>query len=260
MTLVRLGAALLLAFWSAHPGEASAGTVKVGYSVSLMGLPVGSAKLKADLEGQQYTFGFSGKVRGLMRLFSDADVSARAAGTFDGDMKAPTQYDHRFTSNKKTETVAMRFLAHQVEDLVALPPRKHPERYLPVTAEQTANVLDPLSALVQANARAEPASCDRTLPIFDGRERFDLALRFSRSEAFALDGLKPAAPVVVCAIRYIPISGHQPDKKSVLFMQNNEEIEIWLAAVGSALLIPVQLRLRTEYGMLAIVAQHVTVG
>jgi hypothetical protein len=153
----------------------------------------------------------------------------------------------------------MRFLAHRVEDLVALPPRRHPERYLPVTPEQTANALDPLSALIQTNAPTDADGCNRTLPIFDGRERFDLALRFSRSEAFDVNGL-PRGSAVVCAIRYTPISGHRPGNKSVLFMQSNEEIEIWLARMGETLLIPVQLRLRTEYGMLVIAANHVTVG
>jgi hypothetical protein len=54
-------------------------------------------------------------------------------------------------------------------------------------------VLDPMSAVLMAvSAETKPLSaeaCNRTLPIFDGRGRFDLVLGYKRSEQVkALDG------------------------------------------------------------------------
>ena len=54
--------------------------------------------------------------------------------------------------------------------------------------------------------------CRRTLPIFDGHQRFDLKLEFKRMDKVTADK-GYAGPVVVCSLRYEPIVGHSPSKR-----------------------------------------------
>ncbi len=69
---------------------------------------------------------------------------------------------------------------------------KHPERYVPLTEADTADVLDLVSAFVWPVAGGvTPDICGRTLPLMDGKRRFDIALAFSR-----LERLRHARPLL----------------------------------------------------------------
>jgi hypothetical protein len=128
---------------------------------------------------------------------------------------------------------------------------------VPVTAANKRNILDPISALIMAVPASKPlvgpAACDRTLPIYDGVVRFDLAMSYRGTRNVAVKGY--SGPVSVCSVRYRPISGHKADSQSTRFMANNREIEVWLAPVEPAhIVVPFRVTLRTLAGMAEIQA------
>lgn len=236
---------------------AFAGSFSTDYSVSVRGLPVGSAKLRAELVDGRYRAEFSGRVKGLVRLFSDARLSAQADGE-DGERRLrPAAYRHRWIEDDDAEIVRVAFTGSSAGDVSVEPPPRHPERYVPVTEAHKQDVLDPVSAFIwPAPDGATPELCDRTLPLFDGTQRFDLALSFHRSETFEAGDGSFSGPAIVCAIRYRPISGHRPGKESVRFMQANEEIEVWMAAAGAGnVLLPVKFRVQTSFGRVVLEAK-----
>lgn len=128
--------------------------------------------------------------------------------------------------------------------------------------------MDPLSALMMPVAGAgdtlSPASCDRTLPIFDGRQRFDVKLRYDREEkATAEPDVKGSytGKLIVCKASYKAISGHKPGKEQVVFMEQNKEMEVWLAPVaGTRALLPWKISVRTPIGTAVITATSFVVG
>jgi len=66
-------------------------------------------------------------------------------------------------------------------------------------------VLDPLTALLVPAGLSDEA-CRRTVRIFDGYQRFDVALAFKRRSSIkAKEGY--AGPAVVCSARYRPVAG-----------------------------------------------------
>ena len=115
-----------------------------------------------------------------------------------------------------------------------------------------------------------PASCDRKLPVFDGRQRYDVTLRYDRMETAKPDRSENADPkaeagyegqLVVCKASYRAIAGHRPGRDSVTFMENNKDMEIWLAPVaGSRVLMPWKIAVRTEMGMAVITATSFVVN
>ena len=67
--------------------------------------------------------------------------------------------------------------------------------------------------------------------------------------------------VAICAARYVPIAGHRRDRPATKFMEENKDIEVWLAPVGDAkVLMPFRISLRTMVGTAVAEASEFSVG
>jgi hypothetical protein len=129
------------------------------------------------------------------------------------------------------------------------PPRRRPERYVPLTPETNANALDPVSALLWPGAaQSGPELCNRTFPLIDGKRRFDIALSFSRMETFAARDGSYKADAVVCGFSYRPVAGHRISGKSDATIADSSDAEVWMAPVGDGLFAPVRIQFRTRAG------------
>jgi hypothetical protein len=82
---------------------------------------------------------------------------------------------------------------------------------------------------------AEPGDlkvCGQTIKVFDGRQRFNIALTPKRTETLGRGAPKGlSARVAVCRVRYEPIGGYRPDHPGVQFMQKTDAVEAWLVSV-----------------------------
>ena len=80
-----------------------------------------------------------------------------------------------------------------------------------MTAANRRSIVDPLTAVLFSTAAAGETlsqdACRRTLPIFDGHQRYDLKLAFKRMDKVTAEK-GYAGPVVVCSVSYEPIAGH----------------------------------------------------
>jgi hypothetical protein len=236
------------------PCSASAKTLHTEYSVSVRGFPVGRAKLQAEIADGHYRIEFSGGIRGLARLFSDAETSASSVGAVGDDRLLPREYTHRWFEDDETEAVDMHFEDRRLTEIVLDPPRTKPERYVPITAKDKVNVLDPISTFVwPAAGDLTPDICNRTLAVMDGKRRFDLALSFSRIENFSTRDKSFSERAAVCKLRYEPISGHRISGKDRTIFEGGE-MEVWMTRAGDGLLTPARIQLRTRIGRVVFLA------
>lgn len=245
---------LAVAMSAAGP-SASARTVSAEYSVKIRGIPVGRAEIVAEIVYGNYSMRFTGGVRGLARIFSDAATSVSVTGSVGADRLLPKTYSHLWTEDRESETVAMRFSGRGVTAITLDPPRRRPERYVPFTAATKADALDPVSAFLwPAGDIVTPEACDRTLPLVDGRRRFDIALTFARHEAFRTRDRSFSSPVVVCAFRYTPVAGHRIGKASDASISESDDMEVWMAPVGKGFAVPVRIQLHSRAGRIVLEA------
>lgn len=259
MTLRRLRLPLLALTLLLLPNAAAAQWLQITYAVSVRGFPVGTAKIAAEMQGERFSLSFSGGMSGLARLFSDARTTVTASGRVTADRLQPEEYSHVWTEGDDTETVAMRFAGRGVTDVTLNPPLDRPERFVPVTAAHKADALDVASAIVwPAPGGLNRDVCARTLPLFDGKRRFDIALSFKRKEAFSARSFAKAA--MVCAIRYVPISGHKPKKETGAFVAGSRDAEVWVASVAPGYVAPVLIQLPTRIGRIVLKATRVRGG
>jgi hypothetical protein len=112
--------------------------------------------------------------------------------------------------------------------------------------------------MLSQNSSANP--CERRLPVFDGKERFDLVFSY-KGEMRVVEQAPSGQPGVahVCRVKYKPIAGHKVDTETS-FMAANDGIEVALRPVPSAnVLIPYQINIPTMAGSATIVAKRVEI-
>ena len=239
------------------PAAAAKTSLYVKYGISVAGFPVASARLNFALNGKGYTATGSAKTTGIVRLFSDGHGKVSVTGKLKGARPVPAAYAYDVTDDEGRETLKMAFSGNRVGK-VRLNPPEHPEklkRRVPLKRSHKVGVLDPLSALF-IPAKADKV-CDRTLPIFDGGQRFDLVLTRKRTDQFRGGKKNFKGRIFVCAVSYRPIAGHRADKKEIKYMQRNSGMELWMAPVGdTGVMAPVSARLNTKIGPVVVRARQ----
>jgi Protein of unknown function (DUF3108) len=99
-------------------------------------------------------------------------------------------------------------------------------------------------------------ACRRTLPIFDGHQRYDLKLAFKCMDKMTAEK-GYAGPVVVCSVNYEPIAGHRANIPLVKYLSDGREMEIALAPIaGTRLLAPFRLSVVSTLANLIIEANR----
>jgi len=253
----RTGAAVLLAAAAgfAAASSASAEMVHASYTISIIGIPVGTATAAGVLEPQSYKVDVGVKLTGIAALVSSAKGAATASGSIGRGGPVPASYANTTANSYETRTVRMAMGGGAVRGLEVSPPFIDPVGRVPVAESNKHNILDPVSALIMnvpaGASLIGPAACDRTIPIFDGFARYDIALSYVRSQQVQVKGY--SGPVAVCAIRYVPVAGHRPSAKSTQFMADNRQMEAWLVPIEHAHAVaPLHVSIMTMSGMLMI--------
>lgn len=245
---VGLGVATLLL---AATGAQAQGKLDARYAISFAGIPVGKASWSAVFGGHDYAVAASGEASGIVRVVASGEGRVSARGSIRDGRLLPTHYASSVTRDERIE-IAMALEAGTVTMLTAQAPSPTPER-VPVREPHKVGVIDPLSALlVPAAEGLVPDVCRRTLPVFDGRHRFDLRLAFKRMDtARAERGYQ--GPVVVCAVAFQPIAGHRSNSTLTNFLAGGREIELWLAPVaGTRVVAPFRASVASMIGNLVI--------
>jgi len=243
----------------ADPSRAAEQSIRIDYAVSVRGFSVGSARLDAALSDETYSIAFSGGIRGLARIFSDAETSANVTGTIGPKRLQPVNYSHVWIEDNETETVTMRFEGTRLTEMVLDPPRARLERYVPITAAQNADVLDPVSAFVwQAPDGLKPELCDRTLPLADGRRRFNAVLSYNRAETFSTRDRSFSADAIVCSVGYLAVGGHRIGRPNSGFVAAAGGMEASIAEVAEGWTAPVRIEVRARIGRVVLSAGAVS--
>jgi hypothetical protein len=242
--LLAFGLALGLA------GPAPAQTLKVGYGITLSGIPLGTADLATSFEGQRYRMELAAKLTGLAGLLTSGRGAATASGAFAGAQPAPSSFALTSRASGDQRTVRMGLSSGQVAALEIVPPLDAKPDRVPLAETHKRGVIDPVSALLMP-ARGDvrdTGNCNRTIPVFDGAARFDIVLTYAETRQVEKPGYR--GPVLVCNARYVPIAGHRSLRPATKFMQDNQDMQVWLAPVESArVLVPLRIAVRTMAGM-----------
>ena len=259
--LARSAAAIFLGL-SGHAARAD--TFHSTYSISLIGIPVGVVEIAAAFSGARYSIEAHAKITGVASLVTSWRSSLAGAGEISGARVMPASFALTESNSTMTRTIRMAVSGNTVTGIDISPPYDPPKGdMVPLSPRDKQGIVDPIGAALlpvpASAAPTSPAACDRTLPVFDGATRFDLALSYVGERRVKTRGY--AGPVAVCAIRFAPVAGYRRDRPQIKFWAENKDMEVWLVPVaGQNLLAPYRVSIRTPYGGLVVEATEFTVG
>ena len=258
-TILAAGSALALITATAGDRAHGEGNLDATYTISFARIPVGEVTATAVFGQSEYAISARVRAGGVMKvLLVDGEASFTTRGTIKNGHPEPTNFMSKIVSNAETSDVTMVFDEGSVRDLTATPPPSQDR--VPMTAANRRGIVDPLTAvLFSAGGAGEMLSqeaCRRTLPIFDGHQRYDLKLAFKRMDKVTAEK-GYAGPVVVCSVNYEPIAGHRTNIPLVKYLSEGREMEIALAPIaGTRLLAPFRLSVVSTLANLTIEAKR----
>ncbi|MDQ0317066.1 DUF3108 domain-containing protein [Amorphus orientalis] len=260
ISLVLMGPALAL--------PASAATFKSRFDISIAGYVIGEADVTAEVSDTAYSLSGEARAKGFSRIVTDARGTAEADGRIADTRVVPASYGYRYQEGDDDERLSMTIRGGAVSGLTVVPEPEdkepEPDRIV-LEPKHKRDIIDPVSALVwQAKAPVDGSVCNRTVPIFDGEQRYDIALSYKRRDRF--DGGDEAyqGPVIVCRIDYRPIAGHRTGKREIQELKKTTGMEVWLAPLPgpegrTVFLVPVRTIIPTRFGTLEVAMDRLSI-
>jgi hypothetical protein len=237
-----------------HPAAAQSaqGRLEAQYTASISGIPIGRGNWIIDIASDQYTAAASGTTTGLIKFFTGAHGTGAAHGTIAAGQPMPTSYGATITYDHKVDDVRMALAGGNVTNYAVEPPLPPAPDRVPVTDADRRGVFDPMTSMLNRVAGTgdpvSPQACNRNVPVFDGRVRYDLRSEYRRMETVKADR-GYAGPAVVCAVFFTPISGYVPERPAIKYLVTLRDAEVWLAPIaGTRVLVPFRFSMPTPLG------------
>jgi hypothetical protein len=251
----------------AEDGFSAPSRIVAVYRVELGSFNLGNFKLTTTFRGEDYQMRGEGRFTVLQGLIYEWRGVTASSGRVTSMGPEPAMYAFNYADSAKMgERLRMRFDGRAVTDVSIIPRNRPLPRTIPVTKEQLEGVLDPMSgAFLSAkseNPNGDLSVCNKTLPVFDGRQRYDLVVTPKRVVSVKRTTRTGyGGPAVICGVKFIPIAGHQPDNPAIRLMQQSNEIEVWLVPVrGTFMYVPYRIVLPTPVGYGTAVVTSIQVG
>lgn len=231
------------------------GSLTARYTISMTGVSVGEIVWQVDIGDNLYTATATGKASGVLSVLVNGQGSVEARGAVVDGAPIPANFTSTIDDDEGHTELKVTFTNGVAKERVVSGPPPEPGRLL-VSDDERRNVSDPLSAMLMAGKPGgdfkAAANCRRTLRIFDGRRRYDLALSFGRVDKFKAErGYN--GPVLVCGVVLHPIGGYKADSMLVKYVAGRHDMELWFAPIaGTSLMAPIRVAMPTLIGTLKI--------
>jgi hypothetical protein len=224
------------------------------YSISYLGLTLARSNFESTIDDKSFRLQGSLSSAGIAEMFDDTKGTTSASGSFVGGLARPDAFTADYTTGRKAKKIVIGFAGGSVSKTLNIPPPKpRGEDWIAVGANQLRGVADPLSAtLVRADSLEEV--CGRTLKVFDGEMRADLALALAEKGPVSIGGYEGEA--VVCEARFLPVAGFRKGHKSIEYLKNRSKIRITFAPLGTTgVYAPIRATIGTRIGTITISAR-----
>jgi hypothetical protein len=226
------------------------------YKIDYNGIGLGKLHFNSTVKSGRYEMNTNTKIKVplLGSIFKSLAWRGEtsASGIIRKNRPQPHKYHFAFRNNKKYGAVDMKFAGQRVAHVARVPDKPLSSSAVPVKKAHLKGVLDPMSALmtISRKGKSHRSACSGTIPIYDGKMRFDLKLSYKKTRTVSSSQSGGyGGPVIICRVRYVPISGYKPHKKDIKFMARNKGIELWLMPLpNSRNYAPYQFTLPLQFG------------
>jgi hypothetical protein len=221
--------------------------LEVDYKIALGGFDFGSADIKAEIGTGDYELDALIKTEGIAEQFFETTFALASQGSFSGNRVKPNRFISTYADADSSRRVELTYPKGGAPVMAAEP--AYEDGFGPdVQLNDILMTQDPISALLLPTSSATASPCDRSLPLFDGRRRYDLQLREDGMTEMNDSEGGYNGPVMRCTVSMLPVAGYER-KTLIKLLAREDSIRIWLAPLeGSDVWVPVRLTLRTPFG------------
>lgn len=246
-----LGIAMTLAAGSAlaatqppATGPEAKPNIVADYTIYIGGFMAAEGSINATLEEGNYLVRSNLGVSGMPARFYNAQWNMTSEGSLSDEKLKPARFAFRSDEKGKIKEREITYDAAGVPTPVFDPPEKDLIDILPF---ERRNALDPVSALLLPVA-STGNPCNRRIPVFDGKRRYDLQLEYERNDQVTTRNNGYSGDAVICSVRVTPRTGMRQGSFTTM-LQQRDNTRIWLAALdGEDIYIPVRIQVRTPIG------------
>lgn len=234
--------------------------VFASYNIQFNGIGIGDFKFWSNLTTKQYTLSAKANVSVLLGMAFDWKGATSSSGSVTAKGPIPANYNFKYETSDKAEQVELRFTNNSVSEVLLNPPKLPKPGRVPITQDHLKEVVDPLSAVILLSRlpgvkKGGADACDRKLPIFDGKMRYDLIFSYKGTRQLESDG-GYRGPAYVCKVKFVAIAGHKPGRKEDV-ISSSENIEVWLVPVPEAhLVVPYHISVPTPAGAASMTSER----
>jgi len=247
-----LAAALLAAIGTtAAQAETSA---SAAYVVNLGGTIIATAKFNLADDGSTYSLSLDANVSGVAQLVASGVAKVDSSGIVTAEGLRSGGFDLETRASGETFSVKVQYQKGNVAAFVIDPPIVNNIDRIPLERKQLNNVNDMLAAFVLRGEALDRSLCSYKAQVFTGVERFDLNFSFAKDDVATSMRTGYQGPVVLCHVKYKPISGHYTTSEITNSLAQDDRILIWYAPLkDTGYFVPYRLLLTTSMGDLSMV-------
>lgn len=255
----RPSAALLAGLCAALAGlfslPAQAQRWQLDYRVHVGGVAVLDARAELTLTEDRYSVQVNAATDGFLGRLFPWETQSLSVGTLRSDGVAPIRHTQSGVLRGSPRTVTLDYAPDGSVRTQVSPPPEAEDRD-PVPDELTRQTRDPLSGVLDMLlAGLHGEGCQPTVPIYDGRRRYDMLFTdrgmtmvgASRHSIFS-------GAARQCRVSHKPIAGYERSTRQPFWQRggNREErppVDLWIAPVeGGGLPLPVRLETDSGFG------------
>lgn len=236
------------------PGRANGVDASASYVISLGGLNVATVGVTLKDAAHRYDISLDAHVAGLANLVTSGTAKVEASGVTTATTLESRKFDLLTKSGGQHFSIGIEYDAGNVTSFRVEPALVDQTNRVPIERRQLTGVGDMLSAFIVKGGALDRALCTRTMHIFTGVERFDIALSFIGKDTATSLRTAYQGPVVACRIKYTPISGHFTTSAMTNYLAASDHMLIWYAPLGTTrFFIPYRILIATTFGDLSMV-------
>ena len=254
-TLPLIGVGIFFAlFLLSTPVSASENETDLHYSVYLGGLYLGSIETEVRQGKSNYKIQSAARTNATFKWVLNWFAKGETEGLVSLYKFFPQQHQHKSTWNDNVRVVSMDYTNAGEVQVQKTDTREGPSSKLtPIDPASLTNTLDPMTAILTMTNRLEKGEgCKAELPIFDGHRRYDIMLSEKPARYF-----KPSrysvfeGNAIGCKIDIVRKGGFPVKRNYDRDPNANQEVIVWVGApIENGHVVPVRLRMETQFGMM----------
>jgi hypothetical protein len=213
------------------------------------GLHVATTRTEIDLTGDAYAIKSGIETRGLAGWFVSMKSTAEAKGRLTADSAQPESFRADTERNGVEHRDKVSYAADGAVSGSSTPPSN--EAMKPVAPTQTRGTVDNLTAyLVLERQLGKGGKCDLTVPVFDGRQRYDLKFTDGGQQKLSPKGGQNFAGLTTaCHMKRVEIAGFPAKAED---SEGARSGTLWYARLVPGNLVQgIRMEMETEAGQIS---------